>query len=97
MSVDTPEPTIDPRYAEAKRRVKNLKHFYQHGLAYCLGMAALMLVDYFDGPVVWFHFALIAWSLLLFAHAQRAYGAWRLFGEEWEQTKTQELLGKDTQ
>lgn len=87
----------DPRYLEARRRVRFLKRFYEHAGLYSLVCFAVLIIDYFTGPEVWFFWVMLGWGVALMAHGYIAYGEWRLFGPAWEARKTDELLDRNAE
>ncbi len=83
----------DPRYREARRRVRNLRGFYTHALAFAAVNAGLLVVDLATsrgGP--WLGWATLGWAFGLLMHGVSVFvcGGW--LGPEWEARKVREYL-----
>ena len=82
------------RYEDAKKRVNEIKEFYQHLLVYVLVNAFLFAVNKLTSPGYnWFIWPLLGWGLGLVLHALSVFGA--LWGRDWEERKIQEIMNRD--
>ena len=81
------------RYDRAKKRVEEIKEFYQHLVTYLLVNAFLAVVNLLTFPGhLWFFWPLIGWGLGITIHAATVFGPGRFWGPEWEERKIKELM-----
>ena len=84
-------------YIRAKRRVKEIKDFYNHLAVFLIvNTLIIMVVWYYDGPI-WFtlFFAAGGWAIGLLAHALKTF-QWNPFlSKDWEQRKMNELMNNN--
>ena len=86
----------DERYRRAKEKVEELKSFYIHLLVYVAVNIGLFLINIVTSPHgLWFYWPLIGWGRGLLIHGFTVFGSQRIFGEEWEEKKIEELMGRD--
>jgi hypothetical protein len=82
------------RYEEAKKRVSEIRGFYQHLAAYVVVNAALVLINLLTSPRdLWFMWPLLGWGIGVALHALSVFGG--LWGKAWEERKINEIMGKD--
>lgn len=84
---------------QAMKRVKEIKGFYQHLAIFVvvnIFLIGINLLERFSQgeAELWFIFPTVGWGIGLAAHAFSVYGGEKFFGEEWEQKKLRELIGK---
>ena len=84
----------DTTYAATRRRVSELRDFYIHATIYAAVNATLLAIDLLTPGGPWFWWPLLGWGVGLFSHAVSVFGAGRLWGPEWEQRKTAEILAR---
>ena len=83
------------KYEDARKRVNEIKEFYQHLLVYVLVNAFLFAVNKLTSPGHnWFIWPLLGWGLGLVLHALSVFGA--LWGRSWEERKIKELMDRDS-
>ncbi len=83
------------RYDRARKRVEELKEFYQHLVVYVLINAFLIVVNILTCPGYrWFVWSLIGWGIGIAIHAATVFGPGRFWGAEWEERKIKELVEK---
>jgi len=83
------------KYEDAKKRVNEIKEFYQHLLVYVLVNAFLFVVNKLTSPGHnWFIWPLLGWGLGLVLHALSVFGA--LWRRSWEERKIKELMDGDS-
>jgi len=82
------------RYEEAKKRVSEIRGFYQHLLAYAVINPALAAINILSSPqYLWFVWPLLAWGIGVVLHALSVFGG--LWGRAWEERKINEIMDKD--
>jgi len=82
------------RYEEAKKRVSEIRGFYQHLTAYVVISAALVAINLLSSPeYLWFVWPLLGWGVGVALHALSVFGG--LWGKAWEEQKISEIMGKD--
>jgi len=81
-------------YEEAKKRVSEIREFYQHLTVYLVINAALVLINLLSSPgYLWFVWPLLGWGIGVALHGLMAFGGF--WGRAWEERKIAEILGKD--
>lgn len=94
--LDTPEREAQRRYRAARRRVHELRGFYQHALIYLLVNGALAAWNLATDPEhLWFLYPLGGWGVGLTIHAITTFGAGSLFGADWERRKIEQILAAE--
>ena len=87
----------DPRYQAAKKRVKKLKGFYIHASVFFLVNLFVISQNVREGASfndmdnIW---SAIFWGIGLLAHGLSVFGPNFIFGKDWEERKTHELMDK---
>lgn len=91
----------EARYKAAQKRVKDIKGFYGHLVAYLLinGMIILFFsdIDLSNGvhiEISGYHTALF-WGIGLLAHGLSVFGSGLFLGKKWEERKVKELMEKE--
>ena len=83
-------------YDRAKRRVRELKDFYQHVVVYLLVNAFLFVINMlFSRDHFWFYWPLFGWGIALIIHGISVLGSGRFWGSEWEERKIREIMEKE--
>lgn len=86
----------DPRYQDAKKRVNELREFYQHLWTYIGINVVLFLINLITAPGVWwFYWVTVFWGIAVIMHAVSTFGTNRIMSKDWEDRKIKELLDKD--
>ena len=84
------------RYERARKRVRQLKGFYQHLTIYLLVNTFLAIVNLAASPNrIWFPWPLLGWGIGLLAHAASVFVHHTFWGKDWEERKIKELMDKD--
>ncbi|MFA5555946.1 MAG: 2TM domain-containing protein [Flavobacteriaceae bacterium] len=89
------------RYELATKRVKELKGFYTHVLAYVLVNLIIVVININDLKPGENYFqpknfiTAFFWGIGLVAHGFSVFGANIFFGKDWEEKKIKELMNKD--
>ena len=88
----------DISYLEAKKRVKRIKGFYIHALAYVLVNAGLIITITSFGKSglnsIDTYWTAIFWGIGLAAHALGVFLPNYILGKNWEEKKIRELMEK---
>jgi hypothetical protein len=85
--------TEDQKYQKAKERVKKLKGFYIHLVAYILVNSFLFLINIMTSPdILWFYWPLFGWGIGVVMHAVYVLGFGPWFGPNWEDKKIKEIM-----
>ncbi len=85
------------RYEKARKRVEELKKFYGNLVTYVVINIVLMIINLVTNPnSLWFYWVTIFWGIGILLHASKVFiFKGKLLGEEWEQKKIKEIMGKD--
>lgn len=78
----------------AKKRVREIKAFYEHFVVYVIVMIVLVLIDWRSGPGWWFYWPLFGWGIGITFHAVGTFGVFGLLGPDWEERKVRQLMAK---
>ncbi|OQY26834.1 MAG: hypothetical protein B6244_12665 [Candidatus Cloacimonetes bacterium 4572_55] len=78
---------------EARKRVKELKEFYNHLGSYLIVNLFLMALSLMTKSF-WFIFPLLGWGIGILSHAAKTFGLFGYGGSKWEERKMQELMGR---
>lgn len=85
----------EQRYAQARKRVQELKGFYTHATVFVLVNVVLIVIDVATGSGWWFFWPLLGWGIGLTAHGVNIFGISGRFGSDWEERKIRELMDKN--
>lgn len=86
----------DRKVAKARKRVQDIKEFYQHLLAYCLFTPFTIFINYKTSwDYKWFWFSVIGWGIGLTIHAFCVFINKGIFGNQWEERKIEELMRRE--
>jgi hypothetical protein len=94
----TPE---DLRLERIKRKVKSIKGFYKHLMAYVLVNLFLFAITYgqLEAGVSFWNISTFAvaffWGIGLAFHAANVFGKNIFLGDDWEEKKIKELMDKN--
>ncbi|MDD3003914.1 2TM domain-containing protein [Flavobacterium sp.] len=89
------------RLNRAVKRVKEIKSFYKHLLAYVIVNCFLFANMYFENPSqeIFSKFSTYStaffWGIGLFFHAVSVFGKNFFLGDDWEEKKINEYMSKD--
>jgi len=82
------------RLERAKKRVAEMKEFYQHLTVYLVVMAALAIINVATSREhLWFFWPLLGWGIAVVMHGFSVFGGF--WGPEWEERKVKELMERD--
>ena len=87
----------DEKYEEAKKRVKELRHFYRNLLTYVGVNIVLIIINLVTSPgTLWFYWVTIFWGIAILLHASKVFILkGKYLGKEWEEKKIKEIMGKE--
>ena len=86
----------DRKYVRARKRIEEIKGFYQHLLAYCLFVPFIIFINYKTyWEYKWFWFSVIGWGIGVAIHGFIIFVGKGMFGKEWEERKIEELMRKE--
>lgn len=85
----------DPKYEDARKRVKALKGFYSNLFMYVVVNISLLIINLLTSPErLWFFWVLIGWGIGIIFQAFSVFGKNAVFGSEWEEKKIKEYMKK---
>ncbi len=80
-------------YKRAKKRVGELRGFYEHLIAYVVVNIMLVIINLVSSPdTLWFYWVTIFWGIGVIWHAISVYGK---LGTKWEEKKIKEIMKKE--
>ena len=83
-------------YKRAKKRVGELRGFYEHLIAYVVVNIMLVIINLVTSPdTLWFYWVTIFWGIGVIWHAISVFGKQGKLGKNWEEKKIKELMEKD--
>jgi len=86
----------DQKYLRARKRIAEIKGFYQHLFAYFLFTPFTIFINYKTyWDYKWFWFSVIGWGIGLVIHAFVVFVKKGVFGNNWEERKIEELMRKE--
>ena len=92
----SPDCETDIKATRARKRVEDIKGFYQHLLAYCLFTPFTIFINYKTyWDYKWFWFSIIGWGIGLAIHAFSVFVKKGVFSSNWEQRKIEELMRRE--
>jgi len=92
------EPNYNEReqYESAKKRVKEIKEFYSHLLAYVVVNLFLMAVNLLTSPEhLWFFWPMLGWGIGIAVHALKTFNLMPFLGKDWEERKMKEFMEEE--
>ncbi|MFB9120603.1 2TM domain-containing protein [Bergeyella porcorum] len=89
------EANYEQAYKEARERVKKLKSFYRHLMMYVIVNVFLVALNLYQNPDnLWCLWVIFSWGFGLAMNAISVFVPELLFGKDWEERKTKELMDK---
>jgi len=84
------------RYARARRRVEEIRGFYEHLVIYIAVNLILFGINMLFSPdALWFYWVTFFWGIGLVIHGFSVYVEGRIFGREWEERKIREYMERE--
>ncbi|MDY0779230.1 2TM domain-containing protein [Tenacibaculum sp. IB213877] len=89
----------EQQFLRAKKKVKEIKTFYTHLLAYVLTMPIVVTVNLIFVPQFhWFWFPVLGWATAILIHWFTVFGKNFIgLGKDWEERKIKELMQEENQ
>ena len=78
----------------ARKRVKELRHFYRHLVLYGVIILFLHIINWMTSSYYWAIWPTLGWGIAIVLHAARHMNIFPFLNEEWEERKVQEILAK---
>ena len=83
-------------YKRAKKRVGELRGFYEHLIAYVVVNIMLVIINLVTSPdTLWFYWITIFWGIGVIWHAISVFGKRGKLGKNWEEKKIKEIMEKE--
>jgi hypothetical protein len=80
-------------YKRAKKRVGELRGFYEHLIAYVVVNIMLVIINLVTSPdTLWFYWVTVFWGIGVIWHAISVYGK---LGKNWEEKKIKKIMEKE--
>lgn len=87
---------MEEKYEQAKKRVKQLKAFYNHLLIYVIINALLFVINFVVSPGSWwFYWVTIFWGIAVLWQGIGILSRNRFLGKDWEDKKIKEYMEKE--
>lgn len=85
------------RYLEAKQRVKDIKDFYMHFIAYSLVIGFLAFLNFKDGfdAYPWVLWPALGWGIGVAFNAASAFRINPFFDKNWEKKKIEKYMKEE--
>jgi len=83
-------------YKRAKKRVGELRGFYEHLIAYVVVNIMLVIINLVTSPdALWFYWVTVFWGIGVIWHAISVFGKRGKLGKNWEEKKIKEIMEKE--
>jgi hypothetical protein len=83
-------------YKRAKKRVGELRGFYEHLIAYVVVNIMLIIINLVTSPdTLWFYWVTVFWGIGVIWHAISVFGKRSKLGKNWEDKKIKEIMEKE--
>jgi hypothetical protein len=87
--------TEDEKYNHARKQMLEIKGFYGHLSVYLLVNTGLLILNLATSPqYLWVFWPMFGWGIGLVSHAISVYAPYKMFGKNWEERKTREIMEK---
>ncbi len=84
------------RYARARRRVEEIRGFYEHLALYIAVNLLLIGINMLVSPnSLWFYWVTFFWGIGVVLHGFGVYVEGRIFGRAWEEKKIREIMERE--
>ncbi|HEY4618409.1 MAG TPA: 2TM domain-containing protein [Flavobacterium sp.] len=86
------------RYDRAKKRVEEIKGFYENLTAYIVVNMGLLVINLLTSPDhLWFYWPMIGWGIGVAIHGMKVYNYLPFLGKDWEERKMKEFMDKENE
>lgn len=87
---------INEKEKRARKRIEDIKGFYQNLITYCLFIPFIIFINYKTyWDYKWFWFSVIIWGIGVVIHGFCVFVHKGTFGRDWEARKIEELMRKE--
>lgn len=87
---------VDEAYFRARKRVEEIKGFYNHLIIYIVINISLAILNFFTSPGVWwFLFVTFFWGIGLVFHGLSVFMKRGIFSKKWEERKIKEYMEEE--
>ena len=93
---------MEPDYTEAERlyrarkKVKEIREFYEHLTVFILVTIILIMINLLTSPgYLWFVWCVLGWGIGVVLHGLSLFNIPPFFGKDWEAKKIKEILEKE--
>ncbi|ABN58402.1 MULTISPECIES: 2TM domain-containing protein [Methanoculleus] len=84
------------RYARARRRVEEIRGFYEHLVLYTAVNLVLFGINMLFSPdSLWFYWVTFFWGIGVVLHGFGVFVEGRIFGRDWEEKKIREFMERE--
>ena len=91
-----PDRIESERYHKARKKVKEIREFYEHLMVFILVSVILIVINLMTSPeYLWFIWCLLGWGIGVAIHGLKAFDVSPAFNKEWEERKIKEILEKE--
>ena len=86
----------EERYLEAKKRVAEIRGFYEHLGLYIGVNLVLIVINLLTSPHnLWFYWVTIFWGIFVVWNGVSVWLGHRILSKDWEERKIQEILERE--
>ncbi|MEH6402051.1 MAG: 2TM domain-containing protein [Sneathiella sp.] len=86
--------TDDEAYSRARKKVRNLRHFYKHLLTFAVVIIFLHILNMMTSSYYWAIWPTLGWGVGLGLHAIQLFDFAPFFDSEWEERKIKQIMAK---
>jgi len=84
----------DKAYKQAKKKVRNLRHFYKHLLTFAVVIAFLHILNMMTSSYYWAIWPTLGWGIGIFLHSIQLFDFAPFFDAEWEERKIKQIMAR---
>ncbi|MGZ7044619.1 MAG: 2TM domain-containing protein [Methanobacterium sp.] len=89
---------VDESYIRARKRVEEVKGFYNHLIIYIIINIFLAALNLLTSPgFLWFPFVTFFWGIGLVMHGLSVFMKRGLFSKDWEEKKIKEYMEEENE
>ena len=86
----------EAHYFEARKRVEEIKRFYEHLTCYIVVNIGLLFLNLVIFPNhLSFYWPLLGWGIGVLIHGMKVFNWMPFLGKEWEEQKNKEFMEKE--
>ncbi|MBL4740707.1 MAG: 2TM domain-containing protein [Sneathiella sp.] len=84
--------TDEEAYRRAKKKVRNLRHFYKHLLTFSVVIVFLHILNLMTSSYYWAIWPTLGWGVGISLHGIQLFDFSPFFGAEWEERKIKQIM-----